>query len=388
MRRFVPPLHDQLVQGARRATRSLSARRGEVWHEPMTSAYSASAPGPMSLRLAALQDRYRASVLGFAIGDALGFPFRGLPPQGSLRAQSMAEDFAPRPRGRFPKGQFSDDTQVMLAVADAVSKEERVDGKSAAQRIAFLWQEGVILHPPQAATDAAHALLDGTPWMSSGAALGIKDPSSLSRGVVVGLWSEDSPPRVAHAAHVLTVMTHKDPACAAAAAALGRAVQLGLADVPLTPGVFCEELSKAAAACDPELADELYYLPRALAWDVDRALAALRCVGVPPSQLAAEPGLPAHVTPVLLTGLYAALRFPTDFRAALAAVLKCGGEVDVAAGVTGAVLGARLGTDGIPARLKKNVMYVDELVAAADRLFDARMVKESVAATVTASTRR
>lgn len=342
----------------------------------------------MPLRLAELQDRYRAALLGFAIGDALGFPYRGLPPQGSLRAQGMAEDFALRPRGRFAKGQFSDDTQMLLAVADAVAREQRVDGRAAAERLRDLWTEGVILYPSQCATDAAHALMDGTPWMTAGAPLGARDASSLSRGVVVGLWSEESPPRIAHTAQVLTVMTHKDPACAAAAAAFGRAVQLGLAGQSLAPAAFCEELARAAGPCDADLADEIYYLPRALSWDTERALAALRCVGVPPEQLRAEPGLPAHVTPVLLTALFATLKHPDDFRGALSLVLKGGGEVDVAAGVTGAVLGARLGTDGIPARLRKNVLYVEDLVACADRLFDAKVMRESVAATVNALVKR
>src|SRR6185436_19289480 len=135
-------------------------------------------------------------------------------------------------------------------------------------------------------------------------------PSCLSRGVVIGLWGEDSPARLAHDAAVLTVVTHKDPSCAAAAAAVARAVQLGLEGEPCTPALFCEELSKAAAGCDSELADEVYYLPRVLGWEPERALPALRKIGVSAAVLEAQPGLPAHVTPVLLTALYAALKVP------------------------------------------------------------------------------
>ncbi len=326
----------------------------------------------MALRLSELQDRYRAAVMGFAIGDALGFPMRGLPPPGVSRLHGGADDFAARPRGRFAKGQFSDDTQMLLAVADAVALVKRVDGKTVAAHLAALWNEGVILQAPPSATEAAQQLLRGTPWMSAGAPLGVRDPSSLSRGVVAGLWSEPSPPRLAHDAQVLTVMTHKDPACAGAAAALARAVQLGLSGEALPPAAFCEEVSRAAAPCDQELADELFYLPRVLSWDADRALVALRRIGAPPSQFDFEAGVPAHVTPVLLTGLYGALKVPHDFREALGLVLRGGGEVDVAAGVAGAVLGAALGTEAIPARLRKNVLYGESLVAAADRLFDAR----------------
>lgn len=357
------------------------------WPPGERSAYSASAAS-MPLRLVELQDRFRAAVLGFAVGDALGFPLRGLPPPALVHQRALGEDFASRPRGGFPKGQFSDDTQMMLAMADAVAREQKVDGRTAAQHLMWLWQEGTILQPPPAATQAAEALLGGTPWMSAGAPMGVCDASSLSRGVVVGLFSEASPPRLAHDAQVLTVVTHKEPLCAAAVAAFGRAIQLGLAGEPLSMQAWCDQVSQAAAPHSPALADELYYLPRAFTWAPERALAALRRVGVPASQFDFEAGLPAHVTPVLLTALYAALKCPLDFRGALALVLKCGGEVDVAAGVAGAVLGAQLGTDAMPARLKKNVMYAEHLVEAADALFDAKLAKSPAYVTAQAQARR
>jgi ADP-ribosylglycohydrolase len=252
----------------------------------------------------------------------------------------------------------------------------------------WLWQEGTILQPPPAVTAAVEALLGGTPWMSAGAPLGVCDPSSLSRGVVVGLFSEDSPPRLAHDAQVLTVVTHKEPLCAAAVAAVGRAIQLGLTGEGLSTQEWCDQVSQAAAAHSPALADELYYLPRAFSWDTQRALSALRRVGVPPSQFDFEAGLPPHVTPVLLAALYAVLKCPQDFRGALSLVLGCGGEVDVAAGVAGAVLGAALGTDAMPARLKKNVMYAEHLVETADALFDAKLAKSPAYVTATVHSRR
>lgn len=342
----------------------------------------------MPLRLAELQDRLRASMLGFAVGDALGFPLRGLPPPGLTRLSHVADDFAARPRGRFAKGQFSDDTQMMLATAEAVTAEKRIDGRSVAAHLSWLWQEGVILQPPTSATEAAQALLAGTPWMGAGAPIGVRDPSCLSRALVLGFWSEPSPPRLVHDAQVLTVVTHKDPLCTAAAAAFARAVQLGLSGEQHDGNSFCTEVSRAAAPAHQELADELYYLPRALSWTPDRALPALRKVGVAASELDADAGLPAHVTPVLLTALYCVLKAPTDVRQALTLALSSGGEVDVAAGLVGAIVGAHVGTEGLPARLRRNVLYGDSLVDAADRLFDARLAKEQVTVSQHVTVRR
>lgn len=364
-----------------------TGRRTTRWLQSRRTAYLPGAPS-MPLHVAVLQDRFRAAVLGFAIGDALGFPLRGLPAPALMRQAHLADDFAARPRGGFPRGQFSDDTQMMMAVADAVVREKRIDGRTAAQHLSWLWQEGTVLQPPSSATQAAEALLAGTPWMSAGAPIGVCDPSSLSRGVVVGLASEPMPTRLAHDAHVLTVMTHKDPLCTAAVAAFARALQLGLSGEAMGPEEFCEQLSYAAAPQSRALADELFYLPRALAWDTDRALVALRRVGVPPSHYDFELGVPAHVTPVLLTALFAFLKAPTDFRAAVQLVLKSGGEVDVAAGLTAAIAGAHLGTEAIPGRLRKNVMYADALVEVADRLFDVKLAKVPVVTSAFATVRR
>lgn len=364
-----------------------TGRRTTHWLQSRRTAYLPDAPS-MPLHIAVLQDRFRAAVLGFAIGDALGFPLRGMPAPALMRHQPQADDFASRPRGGFPRGQFSDDTQMMMAVADSVVREKRIDGRTAAQHLSWLWQEGTVLQPPPSATQAAEALLAGTPWMSAGAPIGVCDPSSLSRGVVVGLSSEPTPTRLAHDSQVLTVMTHKDPLCSAAVSAFACAIQLGLSGEAMSAEDFCEHVSKAAAPHSPALADELYYLPRALAWDVDKAMVALRRVGVTPSHYDFELGVPAHVTPVLLTSLYCFLKSPTDFRGAAQLALRSGGEVDVITGVCSAIAGAHLGTDSIPARLRRNVMYPDALVEVADRLFDVKLARVPVLTAAFATVKR
>jgi ADP-ribosyl-[dinitrogen reductase] hydrolase len=332
----------------------------------------------MPLTPAERQDRFQAAFLGLAIGDALGFPLRGIPPASLTRLTHLADDFAPRPRGKFAKGQFSDDTQLLLAASESVIREGKVDGRSAAAHFAWLWQEGVILQPPRGLSESLQRLAGGTPWMSAGTPLGVKCPSVLSRAMVVGLF-ENGSARLPHDAGVLAIITHKDPTCAAAAAAFAQAVALGMEEEPLTAVAFCEKLALAAAVHDKTLAEEIRHVPRLLTWDKTRALDALRKVGVPRGELQGVDGLPAHVVPVLLTSLYAALKVPHDFREAVALVLRCGGEVDVAAAVTGGLLGAHLGTRALPARLRKQVLYLENLVDTADRLFQARQVRETLA---------
>jgi ADP-ribosylglycohydrolase len=330
----------------------------------------------MSLSPTILQDRFRAALLGVGIGDALGFPQRGVPPESLSRLRTLADDFAPRPRGRYLKGQFSAHTQLLLATSESLIRENKLDGRSVAAHFAWLWQEGVILQPSRSVADALNRLGEGSPWMSAGAPLGVKDASVLPRAVALGLWKGHDFNRIAHEAGVLTVVTHKDPTCAAAASAVARGVALALVQ-ETQPGEFCLALARAAAPHDSALAQELQHLPRLLTWEVGRAFEQLRRVGVPVLELQDEPGLTGHVTPVLLVAVYAALRFPKDFREALTQVLRLGGCADTAAALCGGLLGAQLGTEGLPVRLRRGVLYAEHLRDVADRLSAARIANAS-----------
>lgn len=330
----------------------------------------------MALPPALAQDRFRAAVLGLAVGDALGFPLRGVPASSLARLPALAEDFAPRPRGRFAKGQFSDDTQLMLAAAESVVLERRIDGRSVAAHYAWLWQEGVLLHPPRRLAEAIERLSRGSPWMSAGAPLGVKDPSPLSRALVVGLWNADTPDRIPHDAGVLSVITHKDPTCAAAAAAYARAISLGLSPRSLTPAAFCEALAVASSSHDPGLAGELRALPRLLSWEPERAVERIQRAASARAPSDGQDGTPAHPVPVLLLAVFAALRAPHDFRMAVSLALRAGGEADATAALCGGILGVHLGEKAIPARLRRNVLYGDHLRQVADRLWRARQPAE------------
>jgi ADP-ribosylglycohydrolase len=57
-------------------------------------------------------------------------------------------------------------------------------------------------------------------------------------------------------------------------------------------------------------------------------------------------GYMLHTAPVVL---HAWLRHPRDYRAAVQAVIACGGDTDTTAAIVGAIVGAAVGKEGIPA---------------------------------------
>ena len=119
---------------------------------------------------------------------------------------------------------------------------------------------------------------------------------------------------------------------------------------------------------DAGLAEEVRHLPSVLGWEVPKALELLRRVA-PASALRGAEGLPAHVSPVLLVALYGALKAPHDFTSALKLVLRCGGEVDAASALCGALVAASLGTQALPPKLRRGVAFAEQLEDVADRLF-------------------
>jgi ADP-ribosylglycohydrolase len=73
--------------------------------------------------------------------------------------------------------------------------------------------------------------------------------------------------------------------------------------------------------------------------------------GLDPAHIDRWQGISAFVTPSLLWSLYAFLRSPDDYWEAICTAIGVGGDTDTMAAIAGAISGARLGVDGLPAGL-------------------------------------
>ncbi|HVJ85393.1 MAG TPA: ADP-ribosylglycohydrolase family protein, partial [Caulifigura sp.] len=68
-----------------------------------------------------------------------------------------------------------------------------------------------------------------------------------------------------------------------------------------------------------------------------------------------QPIITSFVIPTVLASLWSVLRYGSDWGAAVAAVLKLGGNVDTLGGIVGALVGIKLGVAGIPGHLADTV---------------------------------
>ena len=326
-----------------------------------------SATGPANPEL--IRDRFRATLLGCAIGDALGFPFEGQPPEVVQRVPEIAEDFHPRPRGKYAKGQYTDDTQMTLALAASIAEEGRVDGRAVANRLAALWRDGIILEAGETTSEAMGRILKGAPWMSAGAEVGLAGNGAATRAAPIGLWNCDDFGKIARDAEVQGVITHKDPRSLAGSAAFAAAVALALEEGEPQPRRFLQIVAECANPFSNEFAAIIADLGRLLKWEPRSAISTIALLGLRPDEQPDWPGISPYVVPTVVMAIYAFLREPGDFRAALQLALRAGGDVDTTGAMVGALSGAHLGMLGIPARLRKGMLHADVILEIADTLF-------------------
>ena len=326
-----------------------------------------------------LRDRFRATLLGGAIGDALGFPLEGVPPEAIARIPTLAEDFVAKPRGRFQKGQYTDDTQMTLAVVDAILVEGKIDGRAIASRIALLWKNGTILCAGSASTEAVERLMQGVPWMSAGAPIGRAGNGAACRASPLGLLHYDDLSRIPRDAEIQAVITHKDRRAQAGGAAIAAAVALNLTSEPLKAEPWCQKVAQVTGVLDQELAVEIEKLPQLLRFDAGAATRVIARAGLEPLQPSDWPGISPFVVPSVLMALYAFLKVRDDFRGCMKLCMGAGGDVDTVAAMAGALSGAHLGTMGIPARLKRGVLNADAIMLSADRLYALKAQQKELA---------
>ncbi len=334
----------------------------------------------MALSPDELRDRFRATLLGCAIGDALGFPFEGAPPESIARIPTLADDFVLRPRGRFQKGQYTDDTQMTLALAESIVAEGKVDGRAIAHKFAQLWREGTILGAGHACTEAVERLLQGVPWMSAGAAIGRAGNGAAMRASPLGLLHCDDLGKIPRDAEIQGVITHKDRRAQAGGAALAAAVALNLTDEPLPADVWCRKVAQVAAALDASLASEIERLAQLVRFEPASAVRVIARAGMAPLQQSDWPGISPFVVPSVLMAFYAFLRQREDFRACITIALRAGGDADTVAAMAGALSGAHLGCVGLPARLRRGVLNADRLAEVGDKLYFLKMSQKEAPA--------
>lgn len=87
-----------------------------------------------------LRDRFLGSLVGLAVGDALGVPFEGRDP-GEF---PTVTDMSPVPGQSFPRGTWSDDTSLALCLAESLSEKGSFDARDQMDRYLRWLKDGYL----------------------------------------------------------------------------------------------------------------------------------------------------------------------------------------------------------------------------------------------------
>jgi poly(ADP-ribose) glycohydrolase ARH3 len=271
---------------------------------------------PVPARDSGREDRARGALLGTFVGDALGMPYEGAP-AGAIPATLEMED------ARLGRGTYTDDTQMMIAVAESLLRCDVVEPEDMARafrahydtrrgygagttRVFELWERG------DSVQEAARRVFGGQGSLGNGAAMRVAPVAVRFADDEVLLATQASrSARVTHA-HAVGVDGAVVQA-AAVAAALGDEDSLRAA---------------IAAARTPEMRERLLDL---------RGSTAL----IGPATSSAAGSVPPAI---------AAAAGAVGFEDAVTRAIRVGGDTDTVGAMAGAIAGARFGVAAIPAR--------------------------------------
>jgi len=175
----------------------------------------------------------------------LGAPFEGLWSHSIPDENILLAGFAEFEG--YPRGQFTDDTQLTVATVQAILKAGDVSPHQIASSIASLWRKQAVIGPGGACTHAAMTYLGTRNWQTCGAAVGQAGNGTAMRTAALGLLFLRDPERLPGAVADVSRIMHHDPRSVAGGIAVAKAAQLlagGLAD---DHSSFCLAISDTIA---------------------------------------------------------------------------------------------------------------------------------------------
>lgn len=320
-------------------------------------------------------DRARGCIVGLAVGDALGYPHefrtreqvqREIGPEGITTFLAHKDPRFSRPvilGPDHPPGTFTDDTQMTLALADAIfaaGTSASVDDLMRATADAFVkWAnaDDNDRAPGETCMTGCRNLERGVHWSVAGVSES-KGCGSVMRVAPLGLISDDLE-EVAELARAQSLLTHGHHAALEACAAMAMAVSL--ASVGTDPAKIHEVVAGACCRRSSDFARVWNRIPAALARDPGDVI-----VEVESADDALGLGWVGEEAAAV--AMYCFWKYPDDFRSAVIAGANTDGDSDSTACLAGALAGARLGWTAIPEDLREGVEDADRLKQVGDRL--------------------
>ena len=285
-------------------------------------------------------------MLGLAVGDALGAPLEFIDRGDIARRYGEVREMIGGGWLNTAPGEYTDDTQMTLAIARSVAKLGRVDPADIAAHF-VQWMESMPKDIGNTTLQSLGYLADGVPWNVAGArTMAQRGDSAAGNGSIMRaaplalVCRNDRDALVRHSLDI-SLITHADPRSCWACVALNQAIVASLDGDG--------DLIAAASDVQQPLVRET--ITTAAVAKRDDVLSG------------------GYVLHTLGASLWALLNHD-GFEAVVVAAVNLGGDADSTGAVAGALAGARYGASAIPERWLAVLQGRQELTDLADRLLE------------------
>jgi ADP-ribosylglycohydrolase len=304
-------------------------------------------------------------LLGTAVGDAIGLPYEGISRQRAARLFGSPD----RHRFFFGRGMVSDDTEQTCMVAQALIASggdiERFK-RSLAWRFRF-WLLGLPAGVGLATARSIIRLWLGFGPDHSGVFSAGNGPAM--RAAILGAAIDDLA-SLRSLVRASTHLTHTDPKAEYGAYAVALAAWMARHGSVISGSAYLQNLS---ISLDGEGAELI-----ALVSHAADSVANGQSTEAFAEALGLKKGVSGYVYHTVPVAIHAWLAHPRDYRAAVSAVVRCGGDTDTTAAIVGGILGSALGKEGIPSAWLGGLMEWPRSMSWMERLGD--QLERSVAA--------
>ncbi len=278
-----------------------------------------------------LLDRFVGSALGTFVGDALGEPVEGWP-HAAIYSRFGLLDKMVREEGRY-----TDDTQMMIGILEALLESKGFDPAVCAKRFAENFDPG--RGYGRRIFGVVERIRQGISWDQVGT-------DSFGNGgamriAPIGCFYYHDPQAIKENAILCARITHNHPeglaGAVAQATAVGLALQSGLSNEPIDPGQFLDQVTAQVVDIDKGFAEALNGIKSASRESMLETIEAI--CGQYDLSLRAIESVPPAIGAFLWTH---------NFRDAVVLAVNLGGDTDTIGAMAGAVAGAYYGHSQIP----------------------------------------
>ena len=282
----------------------------------------------------------RASItgclLGTAVGDALGLAYEGISPRRAARMFGEPNGF----RFFFGHGMVSDDTEHTCLVAQAlIASGGDVERFQADLARRFRWW--LLALPAGVGLATLRAIMKlwlGFGPQRSGVFSAGNGPAM--RAAILGATVSDLE-QLKELVRASSQITHTDPKATYGAFAVSLAARMASQRNTDSGEHFVELLRSTLGPDASELHERITQAVHSVN-DSQSTEAFAVSIGL----VKGVTGYVYHTVPV---AIHAWLSHPHDYRAAVSSAVRCGGDTDTVAAITGGIVGAAVGPGGIPA---------------------------------------